>query len=152
MVRCLILAVGIVFLSPPVASAATIRFAAVLAGRYEVPRKDSAGKGSLTATLDTATRTLTYALAFSGLDGPATAAHFHGPATAMQSAAVTAPIGGPDPVSPVTGSLDLTIAQMRDLRAGRWYVNVHTAAHPGGAIRGQVLRVPGRRGRDGGRE
>lgn len=31
-------------------------------------------------------------------------------------------------------------AQVADLPAGRWYVNIHTAANPGGEIRGQVAR------------
>jgi CHRD domain len=34
----------------------------------------------------------------------------------------------------------LTTAQMDNLRAGRWYVNVQSAAHPNGEIRGQIAR------------
>ena len=40
--------------------------------------------------------------------------------------------------SPIKGEATLTDAQAADLLAGRWYVNVHTRAHPGGEIRGQV--------------
>ena len=40
--------------------------------------------------------------------------------------------------SPITGSATLTPAQVADLTAGKWYFNVHTAAHPGGEIRGQL--------------
>ncbi len=40
--------------------------------------------------------------------------------------------------SPITGSATLTDAQIADLEAGKWYVNLHTAAHPAGEIRGQV--------------
>ncbi len=36
------------------------------------------------------------------------------------------------------GKATLTAAQAADLTAGRWYVNLHTAKHPGGEIRGQV--------------
>ncbi len=41
--------------------------------------------------------------------------------------------------SPDKGSAKLTDAQMTDLEAGKWYVNVHTKANPGGEIRGQVM-------------
>jgi hypothetical protein len=40
--------------------------------------------------------------------------------------------------SPFTGEATLTAAQVNDLMAGKWYVNLHTAAYPGGEIRGQV--------------
>ena len=40
--------------------------------------------------------------------------------------------------SPITGSKQLTAAQIAQLRSGLWYVNLHTAVHPGGEIRGQV--------------
>ena len=43
-----------------------------------------------------------------------------------------------DPASPFSGQATLTDAQIADLKNGLWYVNVHTAAHPGGEIRGQV--------------
>jgi hypothetical protein len=42
--------------------------------------------------------------------------------------------------NPFEGTAILTDAQAADLLAGRWYVNVHTAAHPEGEIRGQVQK------------
>jgi hypothetical protein len=41
--------------------------------------------------------------------------------------------------SPIKGSATLTAAQAADLLAGKWYVNLHTAANGGGEIRGQAL-------------
>ncbi len=34
----------------------------------------------------------------------------------------------------------MTAAQVADLTAGRYYVNLHTAKNPGGEIRGQLTR------------
>ena len=44
--------------------------------------------------------------------------------------------------SPISGEATLTDAQIADLKAGKWYVNVHTMAHPPGEIRGQVTVAP----------
>jgi hypothetical protein len=41
--------------------------------------------------------------------------------------------------SPIKGTATLTAAQSADLLAGKWYVNLHTAANGGGEIRGQAL-------------
>jgi hypothetical protein len=120
------------------AQAAEEHFQAKLNAASEVPPKTSQGTGELTATLDTSTKELTYKLSFSGLTGPATMAHFHGPAAAGANAGVAVPI--PHPVSPVEGHATLTAAQITDLEAGKWYVNVHTAANPGGELRGQVTK------------
>jgi hypothetical protein len=94
----------------------------------------------LLATLDTATKTLTYTLTFKALTGPALMAHFHGPAKPGANAGVVVPITG-ELTSPVHGSAVLTDAQVKDLTAGLWYANVHTAANKGGEIRGQVLET-----------
>ncbi len=110
-----------------------------LSGANEVPPNTSAGKGEANVSYDKATKKLTYKLTYSGLSGDATAAHFHGPAAAGANAGVAIPIGSGAPPSPVEGSATLTDAQAADLLAGKWYVNVHTKANPGGEIRGQVM-------------
>ena len=51
------------------------------------------------------------------------------------------PIDGKNPASPVSSTATLTDDQIKDLQAGKWYANVHTAANPGGEIRGQVMRA-----------
>ncbi len=51
-------------------------------GFSEVPPNTTGGTGSVTATYDPATKELTWNGTFSGLTGPAMAAHFHGPAEA----------------------------------------------------------------------
>jgi hypothetical protein len=119
------------------ASAASLHYEASLDAKSEVPAKIGDGSGQVLATLDTATKTFTYTLTFHGLSGSATAAHFHGPAAAGANAGVAVGIGK-DPMNPVSGTATLTDAQIADLKAGKWYVNVHTAANPGGEIRGQM--------------
>jgi hypothetical protein len=121
------------------ASAATLQFTAHLSGHAEVPKTDSTGKGTFKATYDTNTKQLTYTLTFKDLSGPATAAHLHGPATRKDNAGVMAALGDKNPTSPVSGTLTLTDDQAKALEAQKLYVNVHTAAHPAGEIRGQVV-------------
>ncbi|MGC1305183.1 MAG: CHRD domain-containing protein [Caulobacteraceae bacterium] len=118
------------------AHAEVVHFSAVLKGADEVPANDTTGQGHLVADLDTATKTLTYQATYSGLTGPATAAHFHGPAAPGVNAGVMVPVQNPE--SPISGQATLTDTQITDLTAGKWYFNVHTKAHPGGEIRGQV--------------
>jgi len=127
------------------ASAATVSYTARLSGRAEVPKTDSKGKGKLDATFDTQTKALNYTLTFDGLSGPATAAHIHGPATRKENAGVVAPLGDKNPTSPVTGTVTLTDDQVKALQASKLYANVHTAANPGGEIRGQIGAVHARK-------
>jgi hypothetical protein len=44
--------------------------------------------------------------------------------------------------SPFQGSAILTDAQVADLLAGLYYVNIHTDAYPAGEIRGQFVKSP----------
>ena len=115
----------------------TQTFGGALSGAQEVPAVTSGGSGSIEATLDKATNKLKYRVTYSGLSGPATMAHFHGPAAAGQNAGVV--VAFPNASSPIEGEAQLTAAQAADLMAGRWYVNVHSQRNPPGEIRAQVL-------------
>lgn len=112
-------------------------FRATLSSAAEVPSNASAGTGTLEASFDKGTSVLKWRVMYSGLTGPATMAHFHGPAMPGANAGVVVPF--PSAASPAEGSATLTPAQVTDLMAGKWYVNIHTAQYPGGEIRGQVL-------------
>lgn len=109
-----------------------------LTAAAEVPPKQSDGHGQLTGSYDTGSKQLSWHVVYAGLTGPATMAHFHGPAPVGQNAGVVIPIDMKDLPSPIDGHATLSAAQEADLLADRWYFNVHTAKNPGGEIRGQV--------------
>ena len=115
----------------------TVPLKAQLDARQEVPPNGSPATGSMEGRLNKATNLLTWKVTYTDLTGPATAGHFHGPASIGQNAGVVVPFTNPS--SPVEGQQTLTQAQIDDLMAGKWYVNIHTAANPGGEIRGQVM-------------
>jgi CHRD domain len=119
--------------------AETAQFKADLKGSAEVPPNQTTGSGTITATYDTSTKQLTWNGSYSGLTGPATAAHFHGPAEPGKNAGVAVPIT--PATSPLHGSATLTDAQASDLMAGGWYVNIHTEANKGGELRGQLVKM-----------
>jgi hypothetical protein len=131
-------ALALMSVSAPVL-AEQLTLSATLVGTDEVPSNDSPGTGMVDATYDTDTNMLAFSITYSGLTGEATAAHFHGPAAPGENAAPVVPIEG-SLASPIAGSATLTDAQEAELLGGQWYFNVHTAAHPGGEIRGQVLQ------------
>ncbi len=120
------------------ALAETVTYTAVLKGADEVPPNDTKGTGTVLATYDTATMKFSYTVTYSGLTGAATAAHFHGPA---KPGANAGPIITLDKLSsPIVGLETLTAEQGKQLADGLWYLNVHTAAHPPGEIRGQLMK------------
>jgi hypothetical protein len=106
-----------------------------LSGANEVPPNATTGTG--TAKVDLDGNVLKWTVTYSGTTGPVTAGHFHGPAAPGSNAGVVVPFPGPIS-SPITGTATLTAAQVADLKAGMWYINLHTAANPGGELRGQV--------------
>ena len=112
------------------ASAQMAHYSAKLAGTGK-------GSGEVTAMLDG--KTFTYTATYKDLSGAPTMAHFHD---------APAPGGNGPPIvpasnvgtSPIKGTATLTDAQIADLNAGKVYFNVHTAANPGGEIRGTLAK------------
>jgi hypothetical protein len=135
MLAMLALGAAVSFAGPAFAE----KMKATLDGKSEVPPNTSAGKGMADIDYNAATKKLTWKLTYSGLSGPASAAHFHGPAESGKNAGVAVAIPNATS-SPAEGSATLTDAQAADLMAGKYYVNVHTAANPNGEIRGQVTK------------
>ncbi len=121
------------------ACAQPVNLQTTLTGSQEVPRTASLGNGTVVAKLQPDTRALIYTIEYVGLTGPVTAAHIHGPAAAGANGPVMVPfVAGP---SPIKGSATLTQAQVDALMAGQTYVNLHTAANPGGEVRGQMPAI-----------
>jgi hypothetical protein len=117
-----------------------MKMKADLKASNEVPPVDSAGKGAVDVTYDSSSKKLSWKGTYSGLSGPATAAHFH-TGEAGKNGAVTVPIfQGPTAKSPFEGSATLTDAQAADLNSGKLYVNIHTDKNKAGEIRGQVTK------------
>jgi CHRD domain len=115
--------------------------ATTLSGTSEVPPVVSAGAGSIELALNRQTNVLTWTVVYSGLSGPVTGAHLHGPAIAGQNAGVAIPMLG-NLTSPFVGAVILSPDQVAELRAGNWYFNLHTAYYPNGEIRGQIAASP----------
>ena len=133
-------------------------FAAQLKGANETPANSETGTGTATITRNGAT--VNYSVTASGLTGNATGAHIHiGPTgqagpIIVDTFALTAPPAGKstsfsgtftesnikNPTSPPLNPPITTMDQLFDaIRAGNAYYNIHTAAHPGGEIRGQLV-------------
>ena len=116
-------------LAASAASAQMAHYSAKLSGKGK-------GSGEVMAMLEG--KNLTYTVDYKDLSGPAVAAHFHD---------ATAPGGDGPPIVPtkvapgeIKGSATLTDAQVADLNAGKVYFNIHTAANPGGEIRGTLTK------------
>lgn len=118
-----------------------VNLSARLSGAAEVPVVVGNGTGTVEVSLNPNTNLATWTITYSGLTGLLTDAHFHGPAMAGQNAGVVVPITG-SLQSPITGSARLSVTEAGDLWAGKWYLNLHTGAHPNGEVRGQVVVRP----------
>jgi hypothetical protein len=122
--------------------ASTYKVSASLNAKQEVPKQAVAapnGKGSFTGTYveHGKTATLKWKLTYSGLSGPAGAAHIHLGKRGV-AGNVLVPLCAGNCKSGMTGTAKISSAIVADLEAGKTYVNVHTAKNPAGEIRGQV--------------
>jgi glucose/arabinose dehydrogenase len=113
-------------------------FVANLDGSQETPPHAVNAKGTATLLLDKDETTAQVSLRFRGLSSTQTAAHIHAPAAAGQTAP---PVFDLPPGSFDNFQITLTPQQVSDLKAGLFYVNVHSTNFPAGEIRGQFGAV-----------
>ncbi len=120
----------------------TYSLKANLGARFEVPRPQGVPAGATGGFTGTAVELgddrarLTWRLAFAKLSGRAAAAHIHSGKVGKAGRVLVA-LCGPCR-SGQRGSATISHAQLRTIRAGGTYVNVHTAKNAAGEIRGQV--------------
>jgi CHRD domain len=122
------------------AHANTISVEAKLSAKQEVPAqvvKDKTAKGLFTGKL--VGKKLTWKLTFSGLTGPASAAHIHMGAMGKAGNVVIA-LCTPCK-SGAHGKVTISAGVKRALAHHKLYVNVHTAKNPNGEIRGQLAEM-----------
>ena len=114
-----------------------IQFKATLSGANERPTANgSAATGSATLTLNSETKIFTLNVTHTGLTP--TNGHIHKGAADV-AGSVVFPFISPftSPINYISAAI--TAAQETDLHATLYYVNLHTAAFPGGEIRGQLI-------------
>ncbi len=122
-------------------------FSTPLSGVQEVPPVAGAASGDGTAVVNAAGDTITYWLTYGGTTSAPSAGHIHLGATGANGG-VLIPLSGVG-TSPVVGTLTSTnltptggvttfAGAVDAIRAGTTYFNLHTAAHPGGELRGQI--------------
>jgi hypothetical protein len=110
-------------------------FTATLDGTQEVPPVITQAKGWGIVRLDPATSAISIFVRSQGLTG--TAAHLH-LAPAGQNGGVVINLTQGSPGIWTGGAAPAPANVVTALQAGNTYLNVHTAANPGGEIRGQV--------------
>lgn len=106
-----------------------------LSGAEETPAVDTSASGNGKFTI-AADKTITGGLKTSGIDG--TAAHIHAGAPGAKGPPIITLVKGADGTWIVPADSKLTDDQYASLKTGDLYVNVHSADHKPGEIRGQL--------------
>lgn len=113
-----------------------VTFKATLSGNNEVPANASTATGNSTLTYNKSSKKFTIVTTYTGLTP--TMGHIHKAAKGTNGAAI---FPFPDvSKSPITLESSMTDAQYEALVKDSMYVNLHTEAHPGGEIRGQLMK------------
>jgi hypothetical protein len=125
----------------------------LMTAAQEVPANGSTALGIMDVSYSKETRLLNWSVTWTGLTGPVSLMHIHGLAPKGYSASVVYNIITPSnglatpnaTLYPATGKFSGTmladgfIIKEQDLLNGFYYMNIHTAANPGGEIRGQIV-------------
>ena len=124
-----------------------VAFEATIDGAQEVPTVATVGTGDGLAVIRSDGTSVGYAVTYSGLSGALAAAHIHTGAAGVAGGVILPLAAGPSPMFGTLTSADFkpsgsvtTFAEaLAAIRGGTTYFNLHTAANPGGEIRGQIV-------------
>jgi hypothetical protein len=106
-----------------------------LTGAHEVPAVSTSASGTGTVTVNS-DRTVVANITVSGMTP--TAAHIHEGAAGANGPVIVPFVKQGDSTFVAAAGAKMTEAQYDAFKAGRTYVNVHSAAHPSGEIRAQL--------------
>lgn len=115
-------------------------FSVELTGAAEAPAAgDPDGAGTAMLELNSGQGEVCFTLVVGNIALPATAAHIH-QAPAGVAGPVVVPLTAPDENGLASGCVDADAALIKDMEQDPsiYYVNVHNASFPGGAVRGQL--------------
>ncbi len=118
-------------------------FDAMLTGDQEVPVVTTTAMGVATFTLNSMLNEIDYEIVGDGLSGAITGAHIHAGAIGTSGGVLvdlSGGINGNRIMGTISGS-SVTNDLINAMLKGETYINVHTAANPGGEIRGQIYRL-----------
>jgi hypothetical protein len=126
--------VSVVVVASAMAASKTITVP--LTGKQESPAGSPTGKGSAKITLNDTKGQVCFKLSWSGIGNPS-ASHIHKGAKGKAGAVVIPLFSGTAKKSGcVSASKSLVAAIIK--KPGSYYVNIHTAKYPNGAVRGQL--------------
>lgn len=113
---------------------------ATLTGAQEVPAVTTAARGAVAFTLNETRDTLFISGSFTGLSGPITMAHVHNGFRGVAGPVLTdlMPLIRGNRIDGFLTGANIDRAKLDRYLRGSYYINVHTAANPGGEIRGQI--------------
>ncbi len=117
-----------------------LQFDAILDADQENPSTGSVGRGVAMITVSPDLSQVEYYVVFDSLTGDLTGAHFHAGIAGTNGGVLidlTDDISG----NTISGTSPITLDQLNAMLAGGVYINLHTAANPGGEIRGQVYKL-----------
>ena len=106
-----------------------------LSGANEVPAVSTSATGSGNVTVG-ADGSVSASITVKGMKG--TAAHIHEAAAGSNGPVIVPFVKQGDDTFVAPPGAKMTAAQLEAFKAGRTYVNVHSAAHAGGEIRAQL--------------